>query len=118
MGAVGAVAGCLGFVRHRLSRVFAVSEHNLVTHLATLVGRTERVLIEGRSKTGPTVMGRTARNEIVHVRGAEALDVVGRLVDVVIDRANKHSLEGAMTEVVKSSMAARPRERRALPIVG
>jgi tRNA-2-methylthio-N6-dimethylallyladenosine synthase len=101
----------------RLSRIFEASEHNLVTHLATLVGRTERVLIEGRSKTGPTVTGRTGRNEIVHVRGVESLDVVGRILDVVIGRANKHSLEGDPTEASLATIGSRPRERRALPLV-
>ena len=102
----------------RLSRVFAQAEQNLGAWLPTLVGRTEAVLVEGHSKTGGTLSGRTARNEIVHVEGGDGLDLVGRIVDVAIARANKHSLVGALTDASRARAEALPKTRRALPLVG
>ena len=103
----------------RLARIFEQSERNLELHLPTLVGTVQRVLVEGRSKKGPTVSGRSAQNEIVHVRGAEGLDAVGRVVEVTVLRANKHSVEGELTDGARASL---PPERaksapRALPVL-
>ncbi|MCC6646205.1 MAG: tRNA (N6-isopentenyl adenosine(37)-C2)-methylthiotransferase MiaB [Polyangiaceae bacterium] len=101
----------------RLARVFEASEANLQAHLPTLVGRVEEVLIEGDSKSGATVSGRTRRNEIVHVDGASALDVVGRLVDASITRANKHSVAGVLTDRSRASLPARRRGPVSLPVL-
>ena len=91
----------------RLARVFEKSEALLQAHLATMVGTTQRVLIEGRDKgKGVFWSGRSERNEIVHVSGAEDLDLGGEIVDVTIARSNKHSLEGQLTESARAS--ARP----------
>ncbi len=102
----------------RLARVFEASEALVAAHLARLVGTTQRVLVEGPSKSGPErLAGRTRRNEIVHVPGAARLDLIGRLVEVEITRANKHSLEGELTPAERA--AARPAPapaRRSLPI--
>ena len=53
----------------RLARLFALSEEPLGAHLASLVGTTQRVLVEG-SSTRPGRPGPDApeRNEIVHAR--------------------------------------------------
>jgi tRNA-2-methylthio-N6-dimethylallyladenosine synthase len=106
----------------RLARLFALSEEILGEHLATLVGTEQRVLIEGPSKAGggASLCGRSERHEIVHVRDASALDLVGEIVSVRITRANKHSLEGELASEARA--AARPRrtgaaERRALPVL-
>jgi tRNA-2-methylthio-N6-dimethylallyladenosine synthase len=109
----------------RLARLFEVVEEQTRTHLASLVGTRQRVLVEGPSKTGARVEGRTDRNEIVHVSAPEGVDLVGALVDVEIARANKHSLEGTVTE---GSLAGLPRRtlaaavtapppRRVLPVL-
>ncbi len=112
----------------RLTRLFEVSEALLAHHLTTLVGRTEPVLIEGRSKSGDDrLAGRTRRNEIVHLPNTAHLDLVGRVVDAHITIARKHSLEGELTEAARA--AARPApanvarpvavpSRRALPVIG
>ena len=63
----------------RLARLFETSERLLRAHLATLVGTRQRVLLEGRSKTGATAEGRTAQNEIVHVEVPEGVDPAGAL---------------------------------------
>src|SRR5262249_30403786 len=75
----------------RLARLFEVSEAQTRAHLATLVGTRQRVLVEGPSKAPGLVEGRTERNEIVHL-DAPAERVVGRIVEVAITRANRHSL--------------------------
>jgi tRNA-2-methylthio-N6-dimethylallyladenosine synthase len=109
----------------RLTRIFAASEGLLLTYLPTLIGRTESVLIEGKSKSGEgKLSGRTHRNEIVHVPAA-GLDLVGRIVEVTITGAHKHSLDGALTEAARAlatstlPLAGAPvAARRSLPVLG
>jgi tRNA-2-methylthio-N6-dimethylallyladenosine synthase len=105
----------------RLSRLFALSEELLGAHLASLVGSRQRVLVEGLDKeSGALWSGRTERNEIVHLRSAERLDLAGEIVEVLITRHNRHSLQGELT--LAAQAAARPRapapgpSRRSLPI--
>jgi tRNA-2-methylthio-N6-dimethylallyladenosine synthase len=106
----------------RLARLFALSEQILGAHLGSLVGTTQRVLIEGLDKEcGALWSGRTERNEIVHVAGAERLELAGELVDIAVTRSNRHSLQGELTPTALT--AARPRaaagvpSRRKLPLV-
>ncbi|APR85253.1 tRNA-i(6)A37 methylthiotransferase [Minicystis rosea] len=105
----------------RLARLFALSESLLGAHLGTLVGTTQRVLVEGPDKdSGSLWTGRTERNEIVHVAGASDRDLQGELVEVEIVRQNKHSLQGELAPASRG--AGRPRvavkpERRSLPLV-
>jgi tRNA-2-methylthio-N6-dimethylallyladenosine synthase len=103
----------------RLARVFEASEALLAAHLPTLVGSGQRVLIEGKSKTGEgMVTGRTRRNEIVHLRGAGELDLVGRQLDVVVTRANKHSVEAELAEGERARIEALGRRAPRAPGVG
>jgi len=103
----------------RLSRLFEVSERLIASHLATLVGSRQRVLIEGvrrNDKNGAQgelrASGRTERNEIVHIHDPAAIGLTGEVVDVTIEKAFKHSLLG----VLDSATASRGRERAgALP---
>lgn len=104
----------------RLSRVFEASEELMRAHLATLVGETLAVLVEGPSKSGEGLFsGRSQRNEIVHVRAPAGVSLTGSIVPVVVEKANKHSVVG----VLPSGFEA-PRRgpiasaRRALPLVG
>jgi tRNA-2-methylthio-N6-dimethylallyladenosine synthase len=104
----------------RLARLFELVEAQGAAHLGSLVGTTQRVLVEGASKSergdgAPArVQGRTERNEIVHVEvpGAEAL--VGEIVEVEIVRANRHSLAGRPTSPVPRAPQG---PRRGLPVV-
>lgn len=60
-----------------------------------LVGETIEVLVEGISKTNPSIYtGRTRTNKIVNFKGRE--DLVGELVKVNIDKAFTWSLEGTV----------------------
>jgi tRNA-2-methylthio-N6-dimethylallyladenosine synthase len=107
--------------RARLARLFEVSEGLLGHHLASLVGSTQRVLIEGESKTGTgRVTGRTERNEIVHVPSEDRASLIGAIVEARITRSFKHSLEGELAGVPRpqrppASPAANG--RRTLPIL-
>lgn len=108
----------------RLSRLFELSERLLGQHLSGLVGSTQRALIEGRDKgKGQLWSGRTERNEIIHVAGAEDLDLAGEVVSVRVARNNKHSLEAELTPESRAQARPmreappRPRGRRALPVI-
>ncbi len=79
----------------RLAQLFELSEGQRAAHLARLVGRTEQVLVEGPGERGGYT-GRTERNEIVHLQAAR--DVTGKLVEVTIAEAFKHSLRGTPTD--------------------
>jgi tRNA-2-methylthio-N6-dimethylallyladenosine synthase len=105
----------------RLTALFALSEELLQTHLVSLVGSTQTVLVEGESKSGTgRVTGRTERNEIVHLADDHASSLIGELVEVRVLRAFKHSLEGELTDSFRarrpSPPAPRPRPR-ALPVI-
>jgi tRNA-2-methylthio-N6-dimethylallyladenosine synthase len=105
----------------RLARLFEVSEAQGRAHLTSLVGTRQRVLIEGASPVagagGPLVSGRTQRNEIVHLDAPEGRGSAGRLVDVEIVRANKHSLAGRWTAEALEALPVTTRPaRRALPL--
>jgi tRNA-2-methylthio-N6-dimethylallyladenosine synthase len=121
-----------GDKKERLARLFAASEALQATHLATLVGRTEDVLIEGlgkmASKPGAvrSWSGRTARAEIVHVADEAAAGLVGEIVPVKIARSNKHSVAGDLDDASRArghqaialqGAAAKTSARRGLPIV-
>lgn len=114
----------------RLARLFEVSEELLGTYLRSLEGSAQRVLVEGPGKEGATAWtGRTERNEIVHIAGADDCDLLGEIVDVQITRANKHSLQGELTvegrskarlrAVPSASLSSRSsgQTKRSLPIV-
>ncbi len=102
----------------RLCRLFEAAEAIGGAHLASLVGTTQRVLVEGPSKDGRTLCGRTERAEIVHLEDDEELDLVGSRVDLVVTRANKHSLEGRLTEAARAGLARRAAPaRRTLPLL-
>jgi tRNA-2-methylthio-N6-dimethylallyladenosine synthase len=106
----------------RLAELFALSEAQRQAHLASLVGTTQRVLVEGAGKdSGYT--GRSAQNEIVHFECT--LDPTGELVPVHVTRAFKNSVGGepepewllsdAAQHLAASARPSRP-ERRGLPI--
>jgi len=110
----------------RLARLFDLAEGQTRAHLATLVGTTQHVLVEGASKAlagRRLVEGRTHRNEIVHVEEPEGRAIIGEIVDVEIVRANKHSLVGIPTAAALEALpradgrAAPNRHRRMLPLL-
>jgi tRNA-2-methylthio-N6-dimethylallyladenosine synthase len=123
----------------RLARLFAVVDESKARHLAAQVGQPQLVLVEGTSKQG-NLTGRTERNEIVHLLGAdEIVAPPGSLLRVTVEEAFKNSLAGRVLEIVRAapvelSMARSqavdrsragapsgesvPAPRRALPVLG
>jgi tRNA-2-methylthio-N6-dimethylallyladenosine synthase len=106
----------------RLAQLFETVEAIGAAHLASLVGSRQKVLVEGASKSEKgdlsrdRVQGRTDRNEIVHVEAPGAGSLVGRIVEVEIARANRHSLGGRLTAPIEG-LGVAPARRRALPVV-
>lgn len=114
----------------RLAALFSAVESQQRAHLESLVGSRVRVLVEGESKPSQTreakvpsrVMGRSERNEIVHLdvpEGREASALIGRFLDVRVMRANAHSLVGELpADVAIELPTAAPRAgRRSLSVV-
>jgi tRNA-2-methylthio-N6-dimethylallyladenosine synthase len=110
----------------RLEEIFELTDRHRKEHLSSLVGRTEHVLVERRSKNGD-FMGRSEQNEIVHF--ACESDVTACLVSVRVTEAYNNSLRGVVADGFDVN-AGRPRvafapapnmplvpARRALPVV-
>lgn len=91
----------------RLARLFDAVDERKHAHLQSLLGTTQRVLVDGPSKNG-NLSGRSERNEIVHLlsesklatMGSEWQLGIGSVVDVRIDQAFKNSLGGSVMELV------------------
>ena len=105
----------------RLEEIFALTDRHRREHLQSLIGTTEIVLAERRTKNGD-FMGRSERNEIVHFL-CEA-DATGHMVPVRIREAYNNSVRGEIAPgFVLAPSAARPsllpsaKARRALPVV-
>lgn len=90
----------------RLARLFEVVDDLKRAHLRRLVGSEQRVLIEGRSKTGD-LSGRTEHNEIVHLKAGTELDGigVGALCLARITEDFKNSLAGEVQSLLVAAPA-------------
>jgi tRNA-2-methylthio-N6-dimethylallyladenosine synthase len=85
----------------RLARLLELVDACQASYLQTLVNQRTRVLVEERNQKDPErFTGRSHRNEIVHLKPPTGVDPTGRLVPVLIDQANKHSLLGSMEPTV------------------
>ena len=80
-------------VKHdRLERLVAVVQRESARRNALRVGLVEEVLVEGKSRTDPSLRrGRTRRNTTVNFSGAAQ---AGELADVVIDASTSTTLRG------------------------
>jgi tRNA-2-methylthio-N6-dimethylallyladenosine synthase len=79
----------------RLQQLQEVIDGNAARISASLVGTTQRILIEGRSrKDASELMGRTECNRTVNFDAPPHL--VGQLVDVTITEARSHSLRARL----------------------
>jgi tRNA-2-methylthio-N6-dimethylallyladenosine synthase len=85
----------------RLQHLQAVLEANVVRYSQELVGKVQRILVEGPSRKDATeLMGRTECNRIVNFPGGPNPErLIGQLIDVHITQAYPHSLRA---EVVVS----------------
>lgn len=104
----------------RIQALLAQCEAQQRAHLATLVGTTQEVLVEGKSPKGERFTGRTGRHEIVHIAAPEGVDPTGQLVKVEIETALKHSLLGRMEGAPEGLPLTSPPPRRSLrlPVLG
>jgi tRNA-2-methylthio-N6-dimethylallyladenosine synthase len=82
----------------RMERLVELTQQTARERNTARVGRVEQVLVEGPSRTDPTVLrGRTRRNTTVNFSGeAEA----GELVDVEIESATSTTLKGSRHALV------------------
>lgn len=103
----------------RLARLFALVAEQQRAHLASLVGATECVLVEGPSRgdVKTRFSGRSSRHEIVHLDVPEGVDPTGHLVEVRIERAFKHSLAGTMLTAPTETMRPRRVPSRKLRVL-
>ncbi len=77
----------------RLQRLQALLDAQARAVSERMVGSVERVLVEGPARRDPDdLAGRTANNRVVNFPGPRRL--VGRFVDVAIERALSHTLRG------------------------
>jgi len=81
----------------RLARLQTQLNEQAARISATMVGTTQRILVEGPSrKDGAELMGRTENNRIVNFGVPTPRSLAGRMVDVRITAALPHSLRGEL----------------------
>ena len=86
-------------VKHeRLERLVEITQRIAAERNTERTGRVEEVLVEGSSRTDPTLLrGRTRRNTMVNFTGSAA---PGDLVRVRIDSATSTTLRGAQDALI------------------
>lgn len=80
----------------RLARVLNLQKEVTLHKNRSLIGSTAEILLDGRSKMGDTLTGRTRGNKVVNVSAASSL--IGSLVNVRITSAGANSLSGRLCE--------------------
>ena len=82
----------------RLERLVELVQRVAAERNAERIGRIEEVLVEGPSRTDPSLRrGRTRRNTTVNFTGSAH---VGELAEVLIDGATSTTLRGRAAELV------------------
>ena len=82
--------------QERLDRLIALQRRITLETNKGFVGTVQKVLIEGESRRGGQLFGRTSGNRIVNITADASL--VGSMVDVVITRGYQNSLQGELVE--------------------
>ncbi|WP_374590933.1 tRNA (N6-isopentenyl adenosine(37)-C2)-methylthiotransferase MiaB [Aquabacterium sp.] len=92
----------------RLQELQAAIEANVQAISQGMVGSTQRILVEGPSRKNLNeLMGRTECNRIVNFDGgADAVRLLGQLIDVNITHAYPHSLRAALQAEPGDALAA------------
>jgi tRNA-2-methylthio-N6-dimethylallyladenosine synthase len=84
-----------GVKQARLERLQRAVDASYRALSDAMVGSRQRILVTGRAaRDTAELAGRTANNRVVNFPGETAL--IGRYVDVAIERAYPHSLRGAL----------------------
>jgi tRNA-2-methylthio-N6-dimethylallyladenosine synthase len=95
----------LAIKKERLQRLQQLIDSQAGRISRSMVGSTQRVLVEGASKkSSRQLAGRTENNRVVNFDGRPEL--IGRFVDVVITEALSHSLRGRLTGAGQGSADA------------
>jgi tRNA-2-methylthio-N6-dimethylallyladenosine synthase len=101
----------------RLQRLQQTLTDNVARISESMVGSTQRILVEGPSRRDEAeLMGRTENNRIVNFRGPARL--VGRMIDVRVTQALPHSLRGEVVirEDDRVSADNSPRSNESAPV--
>jgi tRNA-2-methylthio-N6-dimethylallyladenosine synthase len=86
--------------RERIERLIELVQHVAHKRNRARIGRVEEVLVEGPSRTDPTLLrGRTRRNTTTNFRGSAA---AGELVQVRIEEATSTTLRGSEASLVEA----------------
>jgi len=90
----------------RLARLQALVNEQAAAISRSMIGTTQRILVEGRSKkSAEQLAGRTENNRVVNFDGHPRL--VGNFVDVVISEALSNSLRGRLLQGEEGLRAVR-----------
>jgi tRNA-2-methylthio-N6-dimethylallyladenosine synthase len=80
--------------RERLDRLLNLQRRLTLENNKSFLGTRQQLLVEGESRRGGQLFGRTTGNKVVNFKSA--LNLVGKLVDVCIVRADQNSLFGEL----------------------
>jgi tRNA-2-methylthio-N6-dimethylallyladenosine synthase len=83
----------------RLQTLTALIDENILAISKSMVGQTERVMIEGMAKDGLRLQGRTENNRVVNIdlpRANTAQRLIGKMLPVLFTEALAHSLKGQL----------------------
>ncbi|MDI9652672.1 tRNA (N6-isopentenyl adenosine(37)-C2)-methylthiotransferase MiaB [Burkholderia cenocepacia] len=93
----------------RLQHLQATIEENVARISQSMVGKVERILVEGPSRKDPNELaGRTENNRVVNFPAPLASHprLIGQMIDVKINHAYPHSLRGELVIVSDDASAA------------
>jgi tRNA-2-methylthio-N6-dimethylallyladenosine synthase len=100
--------------QERMRRLTDVVERHALARHEARVGRTESLLLEGRSKNDDTMWsGRTRQNKLVHLDPRARTPQIGGTADVLVTYAAPHWLRG---DLIDAQPAPRPARIR-IPVV-
>ena len=83
----------------RLQTLTNVIDKNILAISQSMVGNTERVMIEGMAKDGLRLQGRTENNRVVNIdlpSQHQAKRLIGKMLPVLFTSALAHSLKGEL----------------------
>jgi tRNA-2-methylthio-N6-dimethylallyladenosine synthase len=93
----------------RLQTLQAAIEENVFAISKSMVGKTERVLVEGPSRKDPSELsGRTENNRVVNFPAplSSHARLTGQMIDIEINHAYPHSLRGEIVRLAERETAA------------
>jgi tRNA-2-methylthio-N6-dimethylallyladenosine synthase len=88
----------------RLQELTSLIDENILTISTSMIGLTERVMIEGMARDGKKLQGRTENNRVVNIdlpSDTNAQRLIGKMTPVLFTDALAHSLKGEL--VLKQS---------------